>query len=75
MLLLHLVCITGLVAIVPDSRSNSAQLIPPQQAAIALLATDKTTTDLAEAVRRARQTILGWLKCRFTSNDRRNGAS
>ena len=75
MLLLHLVCITGLIAILPDSRSNSARLTPPQQAAIALLATDKTATDLAEAVRRARQTILGWLKRRFTSNDRRNGAS
>ena len=75
MLLLHLVRVTGLVAIVPDSRSNSAQLIPPQQAAIALLATDKTATDLAEAVRRARQTILEWLKRRFTSNDGRNGAS
>jgi len=74
-LLLHLICITGLVAIVPDSRSYSAQLTPPRQAAIALLATDKTATDLAGAVRRARQTILEWLKRHFTSNDGRNGAS
>jgi len=50
-------------------------LTPPQQAAIALLATDKTATDLAEAVRQARQTILEWLKRRFTSDDGRNGAS
>jgi hypothetical protein len=42
---------------------------------MALLATDKTATDLAEAVRQARQTILEWLKRRFTSNDGRNGAS